>query len=82
MGGPKKAVRIGKVGTRIDRSAERTDCIGITPLRLSDKAMRKISPGFLGIARDRSIGPFSDLRKDRISILPTLKRTPRKADRA
>src|SRR5436190_20228345 len=82
MGAPKKPMRICEVGTRIDGPAERTDCIGIAPLRQSDEAMRKISPGFLGIARDRASGPFSDFRKGRLSILPTLKRAPCKADRA
>src|SRR5439155_24777936 len=63
MGAPKKTIRICEVGTHIDGPAERIDGIGITPLGHSGEAMRKISPGFLGIARDRAIGPFSDFRK-------------------
>src|SRR3990172_6203047 len=82
MGSPKKTVRICEVGARIDGSVERTDCLRITPLRHSDEALRKISPGLPGITRDRAIGPFSGFRKGCIAILPTLKRAPGQADGA
>src|SRR4030095_9943148 len=81
MGGPKKPMRIGKVRTGIDGPAEGSDCVGIAPLGLGNEALRKMTPGLLGIARDRPVGPFSDFRKGGISILPSLKRAPCKADR-
>src|SRR4030095_8957762 len=82
MLGPKKTVRVGKIGARIDGSGERADCFRVMPLRHGDEAMRNISPGLLGIARDRAIGPFSDFRKGCVPILPALNRAPCKADRA
>src|SRR4029450_11034346 len=82
MGGPKKPMRIGKVRTGIDGPAEGSDCVGIAHIGHGNEALRKMTPGLLGIARDRAIGPFSDLRKGGISILPTLKRAPCKTDRA
>src|SRR3990172_4697031 len=82
MGSPKKTVRIGEVGVRIDGSPERPDCLHITPLRDRDEAMRKISPGFPGIRRDCAIGPFPGFCKGRLAILPALKRAPCKANGA
>src|SRR5262249_46077490 len=80
MGAPKKTMRIGKIRARLDRPAERTDGIGVASLRHPDKAMGKISPRFLGIARDRTISPGFGFREGLLSILPTLKRTPGEAD--
>jgi len=48
MGGPKKTVRIGKVGARIDGPAERANCFRVIPLRIGDEAMRYMSPGAPG----------------------------------
>jgi hypothetical protein len=46
MGRSKQAAGVGKIGARIDGTAERSDCLRITLVRKCDKGISKISPGF------------------------------------
>src|SRR5262245_19134058 len=82
MGSPKKPMRIGEVRTGTDGPAERVDCVGVAHIGHGNEALRKMTPGLPGIARDRSVGRFGDFCKGSLAILPALVRTPSKADRA